>query len=66
MSTTGKRLVLEADILIRAALGNRARFLLDTYEDSTDFYVPDVCFEDAHESGTELRQFCSRSASTSD
>ena len=41
-----KGLVLDANILIRAALGNRVRLLLDTYE-SIDFSAPDVCFEEA-------------------
>jgi len=45
----GKGLVLDANILIRAVLGRRVRFLLETYEDSTGFYTPDVCFEDARE-----------------
>ncbi len=45
----GRGLVLDANILIRAALGRRVRFLLETYEDSTGFYSPDVCFEDARE-----------------
>jgi len=44
-----KTLVLDANILIRAALGRRVRSLLETYEDSTGFYAPDVCFEDARE-----------------
>jgi len=47
--SAGKGLVLDANILIRAALGSRVRSLLETYEDSTDFYAPDVCFEDARE-----------------
>ena len=42
-------LVLDANILIRAALGKRVRFLLETYEDSVSFYTPDVCFDDARE-----------------
>ena len=41
-----KGLVLDANFLIRAALGNRVRLLLDTYE-SIDFSTPDVCFEEA-------------------
>ncbi len=45
--STRKGLVLDANILIRAVLGRRVRSLLETYEDSTDFYAPDVCFEDA-------------------
>lgn len=44
-----KGLVLDANILIRAVLGRRVRSLLETYEDSTDFYAPDVCFDDARE-----------------
>jgi predicted nucleic acid-binding protein len=47
--TAGRGLVLDANILIRAALGRRVRSLLETYEDSTGFYAPDVCFEDARE-----------------
>lgn len=45
----GRGLVLDANILIRAALGRRVRFLLETYEDSVSFYAPDVCFDDARE-----------------
>ncbi len=44
-----KGLVLDANILIRAALGRRVRSLLETCEDSTGFYAPDVCFEDARQ-----------------
>jgi len=47
--TAGRGLVLDANILIRAVLGRRVRSLLETYEDSTAFYTPDVCFEDARE-----------------
>jgi predicted nucleic acid-binding protein len=47
--SAGKGLVLDANILIRAALGRRVRSLLEAYEDSVDFYVPDVCFDDASE-----------------
>jgi len=46
---SGRGLVLDANILIRAALGRRVRSLLETYEDSVGFYTPDVCFEDADE-----------------
>jgi hypothetical protein len=45
----GRGLVLDANILIRAALGRRVRFLLETYEDSLSFYSPDVSFDDARE-----------------
>ena len=42
-----KRLVLDANILLRAVLGVRVQGLLEAYEDSVDFYAPDVCFSDA-------------------
>lgn len=46
--TEPKRLVLDANILIRAIFGIRVRRLLETYEDSVAFYTPDICFSDAH------------------
>ena len=42
-----KRLVLDANILLRAVFGVRVRMLLESYEDSVRFFTPDVCFEDA-------------------
>ncbi len=42
-----KRLVLDANILLRAVFGVRVRSLLESYEDSVNFYTPDVCFRDA-------------------
>jgi predicted nucleic acid-binding protein len=42
-----KRLVLDANILLRAVFGVRVRILLEAYEDLAAFYSPDVCFEDA-------------------
>ncbi|MGA2113293.1 MAG: PIN domain-containing protein [Bryobacteraceae bacterium] len=45
--SAGTGLVLDANILIRAVLGSRVRSLLQAYEDSTDFYAADVCFDDA-------------------
>jgi predicted nucleic acid-binding protein len=47
--TAHKGLALDANILIRAVLGKRVRSLLEAYEDSTNFYAPDVCFEEAYE-----------------
>ena len=47
--TPGRGIVLDANILIRAALGRRVRALLEAYEDSVAFYTPDVCFDDARE-----------------
>ena len=42
-----KRLVLDANILLRAVFGVRVRTLLDAYGQSVAFYSPDVCFDDA-------------------
>ena len=47
--TPGRAIVLDANILIRAALGRRVRMLLEAYEDPVAFYTPDVCFDDARE-----------------
>lgn len=44
--TEHKRLVLDANILLRAVFGIRVRDLLETYEDSVSFYTPDICFTD--------------------
>ncbi len=45
--TDQKRLVLDANILLRGVFGVRVRSLLETYEDSVSFYAPDICFSDA-------------------
>lgn len=45
--TDQKRLMLDANILLRAVFGIRVRNLLETYEDSVSFYAPDICFADA-------------------
>lgn len=45
--TDQKRLVLDANILLRAVFGVRVRSLLELYEDSVSFYAPDICFADA-------------------
>ena len=42
-----KRVVLDANILIRAVFGERVLALLKSYEDSVEFYTPDVCLADA-------------------
>jgi len=42
-----KRLILDANILLRAVFGVRVRSLLEAYEDSVAFYTPEVCFSDA-------------------
>ena len=45
--SASKGLVLDANILIRAAFGVRVRELLEKYEDAAKFYAPDKCFDDA-------------------
>jgi predicted nucleic acid-binding protein len=45
--TSGKGLVLDANIILRAVLGIRVRQLLESYEDVADFYSPDACFAEA-------------------
>jgi len=45
--TLPKRLILDANILLRGVFGVRVRSLLEKYEESVEFYSPDVCFEDA-------------------
>lgn len=40
-------LVLDANILIRAVLGNKVSHLLVNFGRSVEFFVPDVCVEDA-------------------
>jgi predicted nucleic acid-binding protein len=42
-----KGLILDANILIRAAFGTRVREVLERYEDVAKFYTPDSCFDDA-------------------
>lgn len=45
--TDQRRLVLDANILLRAVFGVRVRSLLEAYEDTVSFYAPDICFADA-------------------
>ena len=40
-------LVLDANIIIRAVLGNKVRDYLIRHSDSVDFFTPDVCVTDA-------------------
>ncbi|ACO31947.1 MULTISPECIES: PIN domain-containing protein [Acidobacterium] len=47
--TERKRLVLDANILLRAAFGVRVRSLLEAYEDAVLFFTPDVCISDARQ-----------------
>lgn len=45
--SSGKGLVLDANILLRAVFGTRVMQLLEAYEDVADFYSADVCFAEA-------------------
>ena len=49
-----KALVLDANILIRAVLGQKVRTLIMDYANSVDFFAPNVCFEDAYRYLPEL------------
>jgi predicted nucleic acid-binding protein len=42
-----KRLVLDANILLRAVFGKRVRALLTTYGGRASFYTPDICLVEA-------------------
>jgi predicted nucleic acid-binding protein len=44
---SGKAVVLDANILIRAVLGNRVRDLVLTYAEAVRFFAPDVAYNDA-------------------
>jgi predicted nucleic acid-binding protein len=45
--TPSKRLVLDANILLRGVWGSKVRTLLEAHEATVAFYSPDVCFDDA-------------------
>jgi predicted nucleic acid-binding protein len=49
-----KVLVLDANILVRAVLGQKVREIIINYADSIDFFTPLVCFEDAYRDLPEL------------
>ena len=44
-----KGLVLDANILLRAVFGTRVRAILESFEDSANFFSPDACFQDARD-----------------
>ncbi|HEU5020282.1 MAG TPA: PIN domain-containing protein [Bryobacteraceae bacterium] len=44
-----KALVMDANILIRAVLGQRVRRIVETYADSIAFFVPETAYAEAHE-----------------
>jgi hypothetical protein len=45
--TDQKRLVIDANILLRVVFGTRVQSLLEIYEDSVLFFTPEICFPDA-------------------
>jgi predicted nucleic acid-binding protein len=42
-----KKIVLDANILIRAIFGKKVFGLLGKYEDKVEFYTPDYCVQEA-------------------
>jgi predicted nucleic acid-binding protein len=44
---SGKGLVLDANILLRAVFGQRVLPILENYENQSSFFSPEVCFQDA-------------------
>jgi len=42
-----KRIVLDANILLRGVFGIRVRDLLTSYVETVDFYTPEMCVEEA-------------------
>ena len=49
-----KALILDANILIRVVLGQKARTLIMDYANSVDFFTPSVYFDDAYHYLPEL------------
>ena len=44
---TNKIIVLDANILIRAVLGQKVRRIIEQYCSTTQFVTPDICYQDA-------------------
>ena len=44
---TPNMLVLDANILVRAVLGQKVRKIIISYHEKVHFFTPEVCFEDA-------------------
>ena len=45
---SSKSVVVDANIVIRAVLGDRVRNLIIQHYQTVDFFVPDICIVDAH------------------
>jgi predicted nucleic acid-binding protein len=44
-----KALVVDANILVRAVLGKRARQVIETYAESVSFFIPEAAYVEAEE-----------------
>ncbi|MGH9582228.1 MAG: PIN domain-containing protein [Bryobacteraceae bacterium] len=44
-----KTLVIDANILIRAILGNQARQIIEIYVETTSFFIPETAYREAQE-----------------
>lgn len=44
---TSKRIVLDANILMRAVLGKKVKPLLEKYYVDVQFFAPEICYQDA-------------------
>jgi|GEM_PF-6886363 len=44
---TSRRIILDANIIIRAVLGSRVRELIDRYGEDVEFFVPALAFDEA-------------------
>jgi predicted nucleic acid-binding protein len=42
-----KRIVIDANILLRGVFGTRVRDILDSYQETVAFYLPDLCVEES-------------------
>jgi predicted nucleic acid-binding protein len=45
--STSKKLILDANILLRGVFGVRVRQLLEAYQEAVDFYTPETCVAEA-------------------
>ena len=45
--SANKRIVIDANILIRAVLGQKVRGLIQNFAPTTQFFTPDLCYEEA-------------------
>jgi len=44
-----RALVLDANILIRAVLGQRVRRILEAHADNVSFFIPEIAYAEAEE-----------------